>query len=418
MKLVTKTILYYILICIPLLIIATILSFKLISGAVNENVNETLLSGKIKAQQIIDSHAEPVSLFLDYDSLSRITIDTTNGQGSTLHEIFKMDYAEREEIKFRELKSYYNKKGTNYLITITKPMLEEDDLIENLFTSLLIIIGFLVMAFFIVNWFISKTLWNPFYKIIKQVNAYEIKNKPGISFTKTSTKEFKQLSIALNKMTEKIYEDFIAQKEFSENASHEMQTPLAVIKAKLDLLIQSPNLKEKEMEQLQGIENSVNKLSYLNRAMLLLAKIENSQFIKTEEVNLSQLIEKVVVNYEDLIASKNISFKKNIIANYIINMNPVLCDVLITNLLQNALRHNHNNGEINIELTRNKFIISNSGKRLTINENELFGRFKKNDASNESIGLGLSIVKSITDTYGFSVEYKFENDLHTFIINF
>ena len=223
---------------------------------------------------------------------------------------------------------------------------------------------------------------------------------------------------ALNKMTNKIYTDFIHQKEFTEKAAHEMQTPLAVMKAKLDLLIQSPNLKEEEMNQLQAIDTSVSKLASLNKALLLLAKIENNQFKDYTEINLQKVIEKIILNYEEVIESKNLSVEKKIEPNGKIMMNPILCDVLISNLIQNATRHNISGGSIKIELTTNTLTISNSGNPLNIKPEELFDRFKKNNASKESLGLGLSIVKSITDLYAIKITYSFSENRHTFALHF
>jgi signal transduction histidine kinase len=275
-----------------------------------------------------------------------------------------------------------------------------------------------MLAFFFVNWLLSKILWKPFYKTIDTLDNYDLKNTAGLNFPSSNIKEFSRLNEALDKMTNKIYTDFLHQKEFTENASHEMQTPLAVMKAKLDLLIQSPHLKEEEMNQLQAIGSSVNKLASLNKALLLLAKIENNQFKDVSEISLQKTIEKVLSNYEDLIASKNISVKTNFTGDCITKMNPALCDVLVSNLMQNAIRHNTSEGTILIELTKSTLAFSNNGNPLQVKPEELFVRFKKNDASKESLGLGLSIVKGITDLYGININYAFTEGKHVFTLGF
>jgi signal transduction histidine kinase len=416
MRLLDKTISYFLLVSIPLLIIAGFLSFRLITQTVNENINEHLWNGKLSAQRMIDSFDEPREMYLDYDSLSHISIDRSGGSGYKITEIYRMDALEHEQVKYRMLKGYYKRKGTNYLITIIKPMLEEDDLLENLFTCFLIIIGFMLLAFLTVSWFLSKWIWKPFYNIISQLEKYEIRNKLSHSFSSSSTKEFKQLSQTLDKMSAKIYRDFISQKEFAENASHEMQTPLAIIKAKLDTLMQSEKLGQKEMEQLQGVENAVNRLSSLNKSLILLARIENSQFGDSEEIKISGIVEKSLENFSEIIEAKNLSVEKNIIVSPSIKMNPVLCEILVNNLLQNAIRHNVQGGRIAIE-TGDRFLrVSNTGATLNISKEEMFERFRKNDASKESLGLGLAIVKSICESHGFKVSYEFSRDLHIFNI--
>jgi signal transduction histidine kinase len=276
----------------------------------------------------------------------------------------------------------------------------------------------MLLAFLTVSWFLSKWIWKPFYRVISQLEKYEIRNKLSHSFPSSSTKEFNQLSLALDKMSVKMYRDFLSQKEFAENASHEMQTPLAIIKAKLDTLMQSEKLGQGEMEQLQGVEHAVNRLSALNKSLILLARIENSQFENAEEIKVSDIIKKSLENFSEMAEAKNLSLEKNITVSPQIKMNSALCEILVNNLLQNAIRHNVKGGKIVIE-TGDKFLrISNTGGPLSISEEEMFERFRKNDASRESLGLGLAIVKSICESYGFKVSYRFSGDLHNFNIVF
>jgi signal transduction histidine kinase len=420
MKLQNKTILYYLLASVPLLFVVAIISYFLIARTVSENLTEVQWDKKRKAEALINSFKEPKNVFLSFDSLSNIKIDTAVSggfkRGYKYSVLVKMDPEDDESIEYRVLKSYYRSQGTNYLITIVDPKLEMEDLIESLSHIFLVTLGFLILTFLILNWILSKTLWKPFYKTINALNGYELKNYSAQHFDRSTTKEFAQLSEALNKMTDKIYSDFVQQKEFTENASHEMQTPLAIIKAKVDLLMQSPNLKEEEMKQLEGIETSVSKLASLNKALLLLAKIENNQFRVTAEVSLAGVTDKVLNNFEDLIQGKGISVTKKVETDLKLKMDPALAEVLITNLVQNSVRHNFENGTIAITITSDQFSITNSGEALSIEPEELFVRFKKNDASKESIGLGLSIVKSIASLYNLKINYAFTDNLHSFTL--
>ncbi len=393
------------------------MSYFSINRAVDENLNEALWNDMKRAEAQINSFKSPQSMSLGFDSLSNIKIDTTNSKGRLYSSLYKMD-EDGEMMEYRALKSYYSSKGTNYLITIVKPSLEKDDLIENLAETLTITICFLVLCFFAINWLLSKTLWKPFYKTINQLNNYDIKNHNELNFEKTSTGEFKQLNLAVKKMTDKIHTDFMIQKEFTENASHETQTPLAVIKARLDLLLQSPNLKENEMKQLEIIEQAVTKLSSLNKALLLLAKIENNQFKDVEEVDLEAVLNKTLDIYEDMISAKNITVHKVIKGPVTIKINSLLADILVSNLIQNAVRHNEESGTINIEVMPHMFSVSNTGKPLTFDAEAMFTRFKKNDSSKESLGLGLAIVKSIMDAYKYKFSYAFTDNLHKFKIEF
>src|ERR1700741_1509078 len=244
------------------------------------------------------------------------------------------------------LTAYVTAKNKTYRITLLKMTLEEDDLMESLSNSLMIIIGVLMFSFFTVSWLLSKWLWKPFYTTLKKLDDFDLKTGSVLNLPHSRTKEFDHLNLALNEMTNKIYSDFLHQKEFTENASHEMQTPLAVIQTKLELLIQSENLKEEEMADIQVIEASVNKLSSLNKALLLLAKIGNKQFKEDREVSIKKALERILENYGDMAQSKNITITADLKNDIRVTLNSGLCDILITNFVQNAIRHNLTNGII------------------------------------------------------------------------
>lgn len=418
MRLINKTILYYLLISLPLLIIAGYFSYSLIWMELRDGADEALEKEKSNAIQIIHSFNQPHNINLSFDSLSNIRIIENEKTGEVFSDTSIFDKEEKEYIPYRFLRSYYSFNNNNYLITVAKTTIEEDELLEGIFSSFGIIIGLLVIAFFIVNWLLSKTLWKPFHKTLTELNTYDIKKHELHTFEPATTREFNQLNSALNKMTEKIYSDFLQQKEFTENASHEMQTPLAIVKANLSLLMQSPNLKEEEMNQLQAIENTLKKLSALNKSLILLTKIENNQFHDNAIIYLKEVVAKTLHNHLDLIQAKNIELITDIQDKLKIEMNPVLADILLSNLLQNAIRHNKAGGKIIVSLKEKVLSISNSGEPLTVNKEDLFVRFKKNDASKDSLGLGLSIVKSIVDLYRFEIHYNYSNTLHTFILKF
>jgi signal transduction histidine kinase len=197
-----------------------------------------------------------------------------------------------------------------------------------------------------------------------------------------------------------------------------MQTPLAVIKNKIELLIQSKTISASDMEIIQSIYNSANKLSLINRALLLLSKIESNQFAEVKEVNLGSLLERTLQHSGDMISMKKISVEKKIDPGFLLSMNPMLADVLVSNLLQNAIRHNIAEGKISIILSEKNLIISNIGQEFKGDPNEMFSRFRKSEQSADSIGLGMAIIKQICDYYRFKISYSVDATLHTISINF
>jgi signal transduction histidine kinase len=208
--------------------------------------------------------------------------------------------------------------------------------------------------------------------------------------------------------------DYKNQKKFTENASHEFQTPLAIIKGKIDLLLQENTLKEEAMTLLISIEEATSRLSRINKSLLLLSKIENQQYEKTDTVAVLPVLEKVKALNEDFILDKNIELVDEAIAELDFKINSELCFILISNLIQNAIRHNVKNGQITISIKDQALLISNTGSLEALNEVSIFERFEKKSSNVNSIGLGLAIVKEIANANSIEVVYRYENNRHTF----
>ena len=215
-------------------------------------------------------------------------------------------------------------------------------------------------------------------------------------------------------MTSKMVTDYKNQKKFAENASHEFQTPVAIIKGKIDLLLQEATLNEETMRLLVSIEEAASRLSKINKSLLLLSKIENQQYDKLETVQLLPLIEKVKNLNEDFISDKNIKFVCEKTEELDFKINSELCFILINNLVQNAIRHNVENGEITISIKDKTLLISNNGTLEPLNQNTIFERFEKKSTNVNSIGLGLAIVKEIAVANSIEIVYKYENKEHVF----
>ena len=207
-------------------------------------------------------------------------------------------------------------------------------------------------------------------------------------------------------------------KKFSENASHEMQTPLAIINSKLDLLIQGDNITESQMEQLQAIYYASDRLSKLNHALLLLTKIENNQFTEIENVSLDKAIQEKLSQFEELIENKKLVLHTEL-QHEKINCNKQLLDILLSNLLNNAIRYNFNNGSISVINKNNLLIFSNTSGIGPLDENKIFQRFYRHeDSRQEGNGLGLSIVKQICNDFGYDLRYFYNNGEHQFQISY
>ena len=278
----------------------------------------------------------------------------------------------------------------------------------------------MMLILILVNFIISKQIWHPFYRTIRVINRYNITNSTVMEFSSTNISEFKKLNNVLTQMSEKILKDYYNQKEFAENASHEIQTPLAVIKSKVELLIQDENLSQKQIKTLQEISTSASKISKLNSWLLLLTKIDNNQYQNMQDIQLDVLIKNMIEEFDELIAHKQLSVELSIKNKPAIKMNPQLTEILLTNIINNSIRHNISGGFITICLEQDYLTITNSGEPLQpdIDTRELFNRFTKAKKQSDSLGLGLAIVKKICDYHKLYVEYIYQNKKHSIRIRF
>jgi signal transduction histidine kinase len=219
-------------------------------------------------------------------------------------------------------------------------------------------------------------------------------------------------------MTTKVQSDYKALKEFSENASHEMQTPLTNAIGKLELLLNDGNLEEDQLNQVGSALNALRHLSKMGSSLGLLTKIENREFHNRELIDLSTHLEQSLQDFAELMALKGIELEQKIDPGVTVEMDPNLMRILINNLVSNAIRHNQEQGRIRTKLDHTGFIICNTGEPLKEEPETLFQRFKKDQPRPEGLGLGLAIVKKICDVNGFDISYSYELDEHRLEVKF
>jgi signal transduction histidine kinase len=308
--------------------------------------------------------------------------------------------------------------GRGYRISIYKSLEDTHALFTDLFLFICLVFIFLSLILIAVNYWISRKIWIPFYQTLTKIKDFDLNENLQLNLTPTGIREFDRLNRVLNTMSEKIRADYFNLKEFTEDASHEIQTPLSIIKSKLELLFQSEDLSDKQAEHIRAIYEATTRLSKLNHSLLLISKIQNQQYTHTEPVNLSILIDKFLLNFQEVIEQKQISIRRQYKTAETMNINPDLAEILISNLLGNAIRHNVENGWISIELTTDQLVISNTGHPHSFNPGDLFKRFRKGDISSDSSGLGLSIVNKIATHYQMQAEYSLEGNIHTLKLAF
>ena len=281
--------------------------------------------------------------------------------------------------------------------------------ITTVFLFVLIVGGLLVL-----NRRLSKSVWKPFRETLDQLKTFSLNNQTKIEFSKTDVSEFDELNQSLTKLIEHNVSVYKTQKEFTENASHELQTPLAILKNKLDILLQNQDLTEKQYQIAEEMNRALSRSSRINKNLLLLAKIDNKQF-DSKTFHLDEVLNQSLEILQEHFEQKNISVNTEIFDNVKVNGNIGLTEVLINNLIINAIRHTSINGSILIRLSQSEFEVSNSGTGK-LNGDLLFKRFSRFSKDNNGSGLGLAIVQEICKSQNWTIDYRFENNNHIFSI--
>lgn len=322
-------------------------------------------------------------------------------------------------LPFKTMTAEFGLQGKAYQVTTYISSTEVDHLIIKVIATELGIFALLFVTIIYINRKTSGALWMPFRSTMKKLNEYDItQNQVPDLPSQTGITEFNELNIAVSSLISRANQAYRHQKQFVENASHEMQTPLAIIRSKLELLINQPRITAETAALLGDITEASERLSQLNRSLLLLAKIENNQFPDKDPVNVSALLETVVATYQQHYEDAFPSITRSVIPDIYVTANYSLIEILISNLLKNAIVHNTSNGYIRIDLVPGSLTITNTGRPLTVAPARLFERFRKGNDEIKSTGLGLALVKQICQLYHFRIDYQYQDGIHTVAVHF
>lgn len=332
------------------------------------------------------------------------------------NENFFMEYDEEME-PYRVLETYFiDKNGNHHKLEIRTATVEEDDFIESLLIALVILYILIIASILIINNISLKKIWKPFYSTLNYLRDYEFgKNKKLIS-NKTPITEFKLLNSEIAKMITRNEKSVYQQKQFIENASHELQTPIAVALNQIDVLLESDDLTQKNYLEINQIRNTLKRMSTLNQSLLMLSKIENQRFKDKEEVVFNTVVKTMISDFNSILEFKSIALELIENGEFKTLINKDFAYSLLSNLIKNSIKYNINNGKIIIEIDNLSLKIKNTSKRKTpLNSEDIFRRFYKESEDHLSTGLGLSIVKTIIDNHSnMDISYAFEDPFHVF----
>lgn len=325
------------------------------------------------------------------------------------------DPIEKEKELFRELHSIVSINGNLYEIKVRHAIIENEDVLVVIGVTMLLLLILVIITLFIFNNRASKKTWKPFYQNLEIIKKFSLEDKNKPVFINSKIEEFNSLSTTLNELTSKIQNDYDTLKEFAENASHEIQTPLTVISMNLEEMLQE-EMSEANYGKLYSILQSTQKLSKLNEKLLLLSKLENNQFHNSEEINLTELVKIKLEEFTPILEDQEIKIEVKLENDFYVLMDPFLANLMISNLLSNAVKHNNESKLIQINVGSDEIVFKNTSKGV-LEMDKIFNRFHKQTTNKNSVGLGLSIVKKIIDVSNLNISVSRNSEIFTLQIN-
>lgn len=338
----------------------------------------------------------------------------------TVKESFRNGYTSYSGSKewSRQIRFSLSIHGVNYIVTVSKPLEETEDLLSVIILTTILLIALILVSSQQINRVILTKIWQPFYDAIAFLRKFKLDQKSEFTLKQSNIDEFDQLNEGISDVLQRIQADFESLNEFTSYAAHEMQTPLAVIRAKLELIQQDETIFREHAVHIASMEQSVRKLSKLYQSLLLLTKIENGQFKFNELINLNEILINKLKEFDGLINAKEIELRTNIQSVTKI-FHPYLADILLGNIINNAIRYNIDQGLIFIDLMENELRISNTSYLPAMRQEQAFQRFfRSSETKEEGNGLGLAIVKRICEAAGFQATYTYAEAMHSFCIVF
>lgn len=421
MNLLTVTTRYFLGLLLGLLVLCSAVSYAVMRYAVNSNIDEILFNRRNAiirtfAQQrgALPKEAAQYSDFTLHPLPLTVSADTTLRYSDTL--IYEP--TDQEEDEYRKLQTQFTFQGKPYALTIVRTHLENPEIIGTISATLISLYIFVMGSLLLGGRYLTHRLWTPFYQTLTKLTAFELDSPVPIQFEPVRITEFDALNQAVSALTAKNQRTYQQQKQFIENASHEMQTPLAVIQTKIELMYQQPRLDQTQASLLDAVGSQIERLSRLNKALLLLSKIDNRQFTDRTRVVWSEIVASILPYFDEQAEKYRLQIELAIEPEAHVHTNPVLADILVSNLLKNAFVHNLPDGFVHIRTNGRSLVVENTGEAPDIAPHFLFERFRKVSKHKQTLGLGLAIVKSIVDVNGWQVAYDYTDKRHVLTVHY
>jgi signal transduction histidine kinase len=394
-----------------LLVVTSFSAFFILKKTLAENVKEDLLESE---QAIINELKNRNNLPNLYPTIETVLVSNDIAIERYFNEVMIKDlFDDGEKEPFMEYKNTVTINGKHYKIIVRKSLFEYEELLLAISIPLFSLLVLALLFTFLINRKLNKTVWRDFEYNLGVIKKFSFRNSEEIKLKKTNIQEFDELNDSITELTNKLLTDYQSLKNFTENASHEIQTPISIISVNLEEILQQ-NVTEQIFQLIVNTQQSLKRLSELNKNLLLLTKIENRQFLAKEELDFNRIVENKIEEFSPLIKSKSIKIDVKTDGIFQVKISHELAYILLNNLLTNAIKHNSINGKILIELSKSELKICNTGTTNKLTNETIFNRFTKENS--QSYGLGLAIVKQICDTHKIKIDY-IKSDVHCFILS-
>jgi signal transduction histidine kinase len=418
-KLLQKTSRSYLIYAVVILIFSAPIFYYLTEKLYLDDADEALLLNKMEFLQysLAKLKKSDIPTWNKFNRENKIIESDVNRKDTLFYKNYYDTLLEENE-PYRELNFPIVIEGIPYTYSSKINLVENEDLITNIAILFLIMLLLLLGGLLLITKRISNTIWKPFYETLKKIEQFEIDKSENFRLANTEIDEFNRLNQSIKNLVEKNTSIYMNQREFIENAAHELQTPLAIFQAKIDTLIQIPGYSSVQYEMLNGLNESVARLHHINKNLLLLSKLEHNSYQDKQSVLLNDLLLQHFDFFEEQASTKHIKISLKIVEQVEVISNPILAEILMNNLMQNAIRHNIENGIINVVLSQKAIVFSNTGKLASLKVEKIFSRFSKQTSSDQGNGLGLAIVKKIASINKWHMYYSFSDHIHSFTVHF
>ncbi|SMO97138.1 sensor histidine kinase [Gracilimonas mengyeensis] len=421
MKLNNKILLSNLLLSVIMLMVTGVGMYYVVNSTIFDELDYHLLQHKQDIQKQLNedpSTLDEIRLLGGLGSYEWVDITSYSGQVVENTNYFAtLDTIRYPEISsvpeaYRKLETTLSVTGEPYFLEIYEEVAAWEKISMTVLLSVLGALFLWVILLYVVNQYVFGRVLSPFYETVDRLEKISSPTQVGEPFPEPDTYEIRVLNQALNTMLSQIKSSFEDQKKFIQNASHELLTPLSIIRQKTEKMLSEPEgMNRESVERLNGIQQTAVRLTRLSNALLLISRVENRQYEMEDEIEITDLVGEVLTELEDFIELKGLKLEKNFSNKIKITGSRELMHSALYNIVQNAIKFSPEGGKITISVRSNNdgqpvFAVEDEGPGISKEMiGRVFDRFKKGENftgnAAASPGLGLSIVQSICELHGF-----------------